>query len=138
MEKLEIIINEMMADDGPVPMDMENVGTHDAKTTPSDQDTSSDMSFEDVCAIAGKGYKAGKGARRDQTDRGHGIVEKELMNGRVAEEMTERKEARRAPRAPDLTGTVRRTEEAQETQAKANAIVKPDTATSAESKGTSE
>ena len=27
MENLEIIINEMMADDGPVPMDLGNVGT---------------------------------------------------------------------------------------------------------------
>ena len=31
MEKLEMIINEMMADDGPVPMDLGHVGTHDAK-----------------------------------------------------------------------------------------------------------
>ena len=30
METLEII-NEMVADDGPVPMDLGNVGTHDAK-----------------------------------------------------------------------------------------------------------
>ena len=33
MEKLEIIVNEMMADDGPVPMDLGNVGAYDAKTT---------------------------------------------------------------------------------------------------------
>ena len=26
MENLEIIVNEVMADDGPVPMDLENVG----------------------------------------------------------------------------------------------------------------
>ena len=31
MEKLEIIVNEMMTDDGPVPMDLGNVGTHDTK-----------------------------------------------------------------------------------------------------------
>ena len=43
MEKLEIIINEMMADDGPAPMDLGNVGTHDAKMTQSDSDTSNDM-----------------------------------------------------------------------------------------------
>ena len=30
MEKLEIIIIKMMADDGPVPMDLGNFGTHDA------------------------------------------------------------------------------------------------------------
>ena len=40
-------------------------------------------------------------------------MEKELTNGRVAEEMTkERKEVRRAPRAANLTGTVTRTKEA--------------------------
>ena len=39
-------------------------------------------------------------AKRGQVHREHGIVEKELMNGRVARKMTEaRKEARRAPRA---------------------------------------
>ena len=62
MEKLEIIVNEMMADDGPVPMDLVSVATHDTKMTQNDSDTSNDMSFEDVCSIAWKGYKAGKGA----------------------------------------------------------------------------
>ena len=62
MEEVEIIIDEMMADDGPVPMDPGNVGTHDAKTTQSDSNTSDDMSYDDVCAIAWKGYKASKGA----------------------------------------------------------------------------
>ena len=42
-------MNEMMADDGPVPMELGNVGTHDTKTTQNDSDTSSDMSYEDVC-----------------------------------------------------------------------------------------
>ena len=55
MENLEIIIIEMMADDGPVPLDLGNVGTHDAKTTQSDSDKSNDMSYDDVCAIAWKG-----------------------------------------------------------------------------------
>ena len=36
--------------------------THDAKKTQSDSDTSNDVSCEDMCAIAGKRYKAGKGA----------------------------------------------------------------------------
>ena len=52
----------------------------------------------------------------------------ELMNGR-AEEMTEsRKEARRAPRAANLIGTVTRTKEAPETKARAEARtrVKPE------------
>ena len=62
MDKLEIIVNEMMANDGPVPMDLGNVVAHDAKTTQSDSATSNDMSYEDVCAIAWKGYKASKGA----------------------------------------------------------------------------
>ena len=53
-----------MANDGPVPMDLGNVGTHDAKMTQSDSDTSNDMSCDDVCAIAWKGYKAGKGTGR--------------------------------------------------------------------------
>ena len=52
MVKLDIIINEMMADDGPVPMDLGNVGTHDTKSTQCNSDTSNDMSYEDVCAIA--------------------------------------------------------------------------------------
>ena len=36
MEKLEIIINELMANGGPTPMNLGNVGAHDAKTTQSD------------------------------------------------------------------------------------------------------
>ena len=59
MEKLEIMVSEIVA---AVPMDLENVGTHDMNMTPSDSDTSNDMSYEDVCFIAWKGYKAGKGA----------------------------------------------------------------------------
>ena len=60
IEKLEIIINEMMADEGPVPMDLGNVSGHDTKSTQGDSDTSNNMSYEDVCATAWKGYKAGK------------------------------------------------------------------------------
>ena len=62
MEKLEITVHEMMADDGPVPMDLGNVRGHDTKSTQGDSDTSNDMSHEDVCAIAWKGYEACKGA----------------------------------------------------------------------------
>ena len=78
MEKLEIIITEMMADNGPVPVDLGNVGTHDAKRTQSDSDASNDMSYEDVCAIAWKGYKAGKGmGKKGSNGPGHcGIVER--------------------------------------------------------------
>ena len=42
MEKGEIIVNEMMADDGPAPMDLGNVGAYDAKTMQGDSDTSND------------------------------------------------------------------------------------------------
>ena len=59
-ENLEIIINALMADDGSVPMDLGNVGTHDAKTTQSDSDRSNSMSYDEVCTIAWKGYKARK------------------------------------------------------------------------------
>ena len=139
MKQLEIIINEMMADDGPTPVDLGNVGAYDAKTTQSDPDTSNDMSYEDACAIAWKVYKAGKGAgKRDQTDREHGIVEKELVNGRVAGEMTEpRKEATLAPRAANPKGTATRTREAMGAKRKARARVKPDTAMTVASKGIS-
>ena len=68
VEKLEIIIiNEMMADDGPVPMDLGNVVSHDTKMTQGDSDTSNDMSYEDVCAIVGKGTRpAREQAKRDR------------------------------------------------------------------------
>ena len=64
MEKMEIIIHGMMADDGKVEMDLVNLGTHDARTTQCDQNANNDMSYDDVCvcAIAWKEYKAGKGA----------------------------------------------------------------------------
>ena len=135
MEKQEIIINEMTADDGPVHMDLGNVGTNDAKMTQSDSDTSNDMSYENVCAIAWTGYTAGKRACTQGPNGSGGVclVEKELMNGRVAEDMTkERKECSK------VTGTVTGTKEALEAKAKARAIVKPDTATIAESKGISQ
>ena len=62
MKREFLTANEMMADDGPVQVDLGNVGMHDVKTTQSDSDTSNDMSYEDVCAIAWKGYEASKGA----------------------------------------------------------------------------
>ena len=75
------------------------------------------MSYKDVCAIAWKGYAAGKGTGKKGPN-GPGvwhIVEEERMDVRVAEEMMQ---ARRAPRAANLIGTVKRTEEALETEAK--------------------
>ena len=49
-------------------MDLGNVGTHDTKSTQGDSDTSNDMSYKIVCAIAWKGYKAGKGAGKKGPD----------------------------------------------------------------------
>ena len=62
MEKLEIIVDEMVADDGPVPMDLVIVSGHDTMSTKGDSDTSNDKSYEDVFAIAWKGYKADRSA----------------------------------------------------------------------------
>ena len=42
---VEMIINETMADDGTAPMDFGECRTHDARTA-------TDMSYDDVCAIA--------------------------------------------------------------------------------------
>ena len=139
MEKLEIIVNEMMADDGPVPMDLGNVGTHDTKMTQNDFDTGNDMSYGDVCAIAWKGYKAGKGAGKKEPN-GSGTWHRGKGADRVPREMTEaRKEARRAPRAANPIGTATRIKEARgKARARAKARVKPDTATTADSRGTSE
>ena len=44
----------MMADDGPAPMDLGGVSTHDARMTQSDEDANDDMSYDDACAIAWK------------------------------------------------------------------------------------
>ena len=64
----------MMTDDGPVPMDLRNVATHDAKMTQSDSDTSKDMSYDD------ESLPAREQTRKDRTYQGCGIVEKELTN----------------------------------------------------------
>ena len=64
-------------------------------------------------------------ARKDRTDWKCGIVDKELMNGRVAKEtMEESEEVRRAPRKRKLICTVTRTKEALETKAQAKARAK--------------
>ena len=87
----------MRSDDGPVPM---NVGTHDARTTQSDQNASNHMTYDDVVRSREKDTKLAKEqARRDQTEHKRGTEEKDLMNGRVSEEQTEeRKETIKAPR----------------------------------------
>ena len=95
-----------------------------------------------TCVLSpGKGTRlAREQARRDRMGQCQpGIVENELMNGRVARVMTEaRKEARRAPTAANPIGTATRTKEAREkARERAKTRVKPDTATTAASKGTS-
>ena len=60
MEKLEIILDDMMADDGPVPMDL-GMLVRTMRRSQSDSDTSNDMSYDDVCAIAWKEYTASTG-----------------------------------------------------------------------------
>ena len=72
-EKLSIIINEMVPDDGPVPKDLGSVGMQVARTTHSDQDASNNMSYDNVCAIAGTIIKLAKEhTRKDQTERANG------------------------------------------------------------------
>ena len=131
-----MIINVMVADDGPVPLDLESAGTHDAKRTQSDLGTSNDMSYEDVCAIAWKGYKAGKGTGKKGSN-GPGVWHR----GKGAYEWTSgkgddgsKREGKKGSKGSKLDCTVARTKETLETKAraKAKARVQPDTATIAE------
>ena len=112
---------------GPAPMDLGNVGTHDAKMTQSHATTR--------VRPLGKGTKpAREQARRDQTDRGHCTGSDQWTSGR-------RDDGGKEARAANLNCAVTRTEEALEATANAKvkvfARVKPDTATIAESKSTS-
>ena len=65
----------------------------------------------------------------------HGIVEKELMNGRVAREMTEEELRGQQTRLVQRQG---QKEAREKERARAKARVKPDTATTAENRGTLE
>ena len=125
MEKLEIIIIEMMADDGPVPLDLGDIDTHDANRTQSDSDTSNDMSYEDVCATAW--YKVGKGTGKKLSN-GPGAWHRE----KGADEWTSSKGddgckrgGKKGSKGSKLDCTVARTKEAPETKAKTRAKVKP-------------
>ena len=119
MENLEIIVNEMMADDGPTPMDLGNVSGYDTKTTHGDSDTSNDMSHEDVCAIACKGYNASKGAGKKGPN-GSGPWHR----GKGADEWTSgKRDDGGKTRAASLMGTVTRTREAMGAKGKARAKV---------------
>ena len=107
-----------------MPMDLENVGTHDATATHGDQDVSNDLSCEDVCAIAWKGYKAGKGARKKGPHgaglwyRGNGADE---WTSSKKDEVEKRREARKAPRAANSIGTATKTKGPAGTKAKGKA-----------------
>ena len=99
MAKLEIIVNEMKAHHGPVPMDLGNVGTHGMKMTQSDT-TFNDMSYEDVSAIAWKGYLAGEG------DDARKYIERTRVNGLSGSgSMEARFDARRVPTAQNPMAT---------------------------------
>ena len=101
------------------------------------------MSYDDVCAIAGKGYKARKGAGKKGSN-GSGPWHR----GKGADEWTSsrrsdggKKGSKKGPRTADPLGTVTVSKEVLDpmgTKAKARTRVKPDTATIAESKGMSE
>ena len=89
MEHLDTIINEMTTDDAPVPMSVRTM----RKTTRGDQDASNDMSCDGACAIAWKGYKAGKGAGMNGPN-GAGTWHR----GKGADEWTSQKRLRRQER----------------------------------------
>ena len=92
MEKLEITTNEMMADDGPVPMNLANVGTNNARTTRVIRTRAT------TC-------------RATMCLRSHG------MDTKPAKEQA-RKEARKVPRAANLMGTVTKTNDPMEAKAR--------------------
>ena len=96
---------------------MGNVGSHDVTWTQSDSETSNDMSYENACAIAWKGCKAGKGTGKKGSN-GPGVWHREKKGVAGKEMMEARKEARRGPRAVNLIGALTRTKEALETKAK--------------------
>ena len=124
MEKLEIIVHEIMADDEPAPMDLENVSVHDTKTTQSDSDTSNDTLYENACAIALKGYKVGKGAGKTGPN-GSGTWHSGKGAGGWPSGRRDdggKKGGKKGPRAADPIGTVTRIKEA---MVKAKARVNP-------------
>ena len=138
MEKLEIVVNEMMADDGPVSKIL-GMSVRTTRRRHRATRTQASTCHTKTCAPSpGKGTRlAREQAKRDRMGQDHGIVEKEL-----AEEMTEaRKEARRVPRAANLIGTATRTRGSMgakgNSRAKAWARAKPDTTMTAASKGMS-
>ena len=112
MEKLEIIIDEVLANDGPTPVALGSVDVHDAGMMQSDPDMGNDTSYDDMCATGWKGCTVGKGAGKKGPD-GPGASRRgrELM--------------KTAARAAGLIGAVTKTREALGMKAKARARAKP-------------
>ena len=131
MEKLEIIVNEMVADDWATSACTTAMCHRMIRMRATTCHTKKCVPLRGKCTRLAR-EQAGK----DRPGRGHGIVEKELMSGRAGREMTE---ARKVPRAANQNGTETRTREAlgAKGKARARARVRPDTATIAESKDTS-
>ena len=75
MEKLEII-NETVADDGPVPMDLGNVGGYDARMMQSSRDMNNEISFDDMCAIRLERIQSRQRSKQEGTQR-----IRDVMNG---------------------------------------------------------
>ena len=119
-------------------MDLATVGTHDQVIRMQTTTCRTTMCVRSH----GKDTKLSQEqALKDETEQERGIVEKELITGRVPKDMTEeRKEARTAPRAANLIGTVTKRKDPMEAKAKAKGKVraKPDIATIPERRSTSE
>ena len=52
VEKLEVIITEMIADDTSGPMDLVNINAQDSKSSFGDDEPRHGVSYDDTCAIA--------------------------------------------------------------------------------------
>ena len=74
VEKLEIIINEMTADDGPVPKNLGTVGTHDARTMQRDHDASNDMSYDDALCDRVERIQSWQRSRQERTERSRNVA----------------------------------------------------------------
>ena len=130
----------MMADDGPVQMDLGNVGTHDAKMTQSNSDTRNDMSY-DVCDRLER-YKAGKGTGTKGPNgsgvwhRGNGT--EKWTSGRRHDGGEIEGEKGSKGSKPDWYGDRDLEKKALETRARARASAEPNIATIADSRDISE
>ena len=104
-----------MADDGPVPMDLGNVGTQDARTTQCVQDASNDMSYDEVCAIAWTGNKAGTGTSKKGPNGAGMWYRRKGFDEWTSDKRDDggMKGGKKGPRAANLIGTVTKTKRIQ-------------------------